>query len=418
MRQALTDRTLKALKPAPPGGRYDIFDAVVPAMGVRVTDKGKRTFILLGRFPPSRNPTRRALGEYPALELAVAREKARQWLDLIGRGIDPAAALEDEKQERARAASAKRDRAFETILSRYINARRRDGIRKVDEDQRDFERECLPHWRGRDIQSITMTDILRVVESIHNRGKTRQALNVAEKIGAFLSWCSDDDLITASPFKRKRIRIAVGEKQARTRVLSDAEIAAFWKATAALAPVYRDCYRMLLLTGQRLNDVAQASWSEIDLERRTLTIPASRFKSGRDHVVPLTDDAMAILGGVQRWPDSPWVFSFTGALAAGMESGPVKQRLDKEMAKVLPRIPAWVNHDLRRTVRTRLSELDISDEIAEATIGHVPPALVRVYNQSDRLRVKADALTRWQGELRMITGQAGGDNVVPMKGRA
>ena len=103
-RQNLTDKTLKALKPAPAGGRYEIFDVTVPNMGIRVTDKiadrktgrGRASFFLLARFPPSTNPTRRALGEYPAMELAGARNKAREWLALLEKGIDPKRQIEDE----------------------------------------------------------------------------------------------------------------------------------------------------------------------------------------------------------------------------------------------------------------------------------------------------------------------------------
>ena len=84
-RKRLTDRTLKALKPAKSGSRYDVMDADVSELGVRVTDRGLRTFILIARYPGSDNPTRRALGEYPALTLENASEPALgvRWLRLL-----------------------------------------------------------------------------------------------------------------------------------------------------------------------------------------------------------------------------------------------------------------------------------------------------------------------------------------------
>src|SRR5262245_57811088 len=88
-KRVLKDRTIKALKAAPPGERYEVSDAVVPGLVVRVTDKGTKTFALVARYPGSPNPTRRALGGYGELELAEAREKARRWLALIEKGIDP-----------------------------------------------------------------------------------------------------------------------------------------------------------------------------------------------------------------------------------------------------------------------------------------------------------------------------------------
>jgi integrase len=408
-RQNITDRFLRSLKSAPKGTRYEVFDTVVPSFGIRVTDKGKRSFFLLARYPGSSNPTRRTIGEYPAMELAPARSKAREWLELLGKRIDPQQVIVERSRAQATLEAAKNERAFETVLDRYIKTRRRDGIRKVDDDERDFNRECLPVWRGKPVDEITMTDILAVVQVIHDRGATRQALNMGQKIGTFLNWCADDELIPASPYRPKRVKIAIGERQSRDRVLTDDEIKAFWLSSADLGEVYRDVYRVLLLTGQRLNDIARASWSEIDLEKETLTIPADRFKSDRDHVVPLTPDVLAIIKAVKRWKKCPWVFSLDGIGAVTM-GDKVKGRLDAKMLETLRKstgnpdtvIAPWVNHDLRRTVRTRLSELDVLDEIAEIVIGHMPTKLNRTYNHSERLRVKLEALTTWEGALRAI----------------
>ncbi|HEV7254495.1 MAG TPA: integrase arm-type DNA-binding domain-containing protein [Mesorhizobium sp.] len=422
-RENLTDKRLKALKPAPAGQRYEIMDGIVPGMGIRVTDKGQKSFVFVARYPGSSNPTRRALGEYDALTLDAARDKAREWHGLISRGIDPKVKQEEERQAAASAASAKRDRSFETVLDRFIAARRRDGIRKADEDERDFKRECLPKWKGRDVADLKGADIMAVLEAIAERGKTRQALNMAQKIGTFFSWCADDELIDTSPYRAKKVRTSIGEKAARDRVFTDAELWAFWRATEGLEPVYRGVYRLLLLTGQRLNDIAQASWSEIDTTKKVLTVPADRFKSGRDHAVPLTDDAAEIIEALPRFEKSKWLCSLDGKHPVHI-GHKLKQRLDKAMLAALQEedeeatLPAWVNHDIRRTVRTRLSELDVMDEVAEAVIGHVPSALIRTYNQSDRMRVKRDALNRWQGALNVIVGRGQDANVIPLVGRA
>src|SRR5262249_56809328 len=93
MRRVLNDRIIKGLKPAKLGQRYDVMDAVLPGLGVRVTDKGTRSFVLVARFPGSSNPTRRALGEYGALGLADTRDEARKWLGLIAPRAAPAAGM-------------------------------------------------------------------------------------------------------------------------------------------------------------------------------------------------------------------------------------------------------------------------------------------------------------------------------------
>src|SRR5258706_1000026 len=93
----LTDRTLKALSPAPRGKHFDLMDSAVRGFGVRVSETGRRTFILLTRFPGSINPTRRAIGEYGELTLEKAREKARAWQELVKIGVDP---RDQEKRQR------------------------------------------------------------------------------------------------------------------------------------------------------------------------------------------------------------------------------------------------------------------------------------------------------------------------------
>ncbi|RWL17835.1 MAG: site-specific integrase [Mesorhizobium sp.] len=420
---SLTDFKVKNLKPADPGKRYDVMDADVRGFGVRVNDKRERSWIFYSRFPGKSAPERRSLGEYPAISLEDARKKAGTWRDMIKNGIDPKVKEEEARTAEKISAAQKRDRAFEAILDRFIKARRRDGIRKVNEDEKDFNRECLPKWKGRDVASLTMADIMEVVEGISARGAQRQALNMAQKIGTFFSWCVDDEVIEVSPYRAKKVRTAVGEKATRNRVLTDTEIQAFWKATEKLDVVPCSVYRLLLLTGQRLNDIAQASWSEVDLEKKVLTIPAARFKSERDHAVPLTDDAVEIIKALPRWKKCPWLFSLDGEHAATI-GHKLKLRLDMAMVAILKEddeeatLPAWINHDLRRTVRTRLSELDVMDEVAEAVIGHVPTALVRTYNQSDRMKVKRDALTRWQAALNPIVGKGKANNVISMAGRA
>lgn len=124
-RENLTDRSIKAKKRALPGKRHDYADTIVPGLRLRVTDRGHQSFVLMARYPANpKNPTRRTLGDcyippkpkkpgdeppipprklrHGALTLAEARDKARGWLDLIGRGIDPAAEAKRVREENRR----------------------------------------------------------------------------------------------------------------------------------------------------------------------------------------------------------------------------------------------------------------------------------------------------------------------------
>jgi hypothetical protein len=134
-RRTLTDRLIKSLKPAKPGTRYDATDAVVPGLCVTVTDRGHMSFALIARFPGSANPTRRKLGNYGAMSLAAARNKARQWLELLARGVDPR-----DHEERQRAAELRQlQNTFAAVAEDFI----RDKLpseRKGREVERDTAR--------------------------------------------------------------------------------------------------------------------------------------------------------------------------------------------------------------------------------------------------------------------------------------
>src|SRR5262249_60984161 len=105
MKKALNDRVLRSLKPAEAGQRYDVWDTVTPGLTVRVNDKGTKTFTLTPRLPGSANPTRRSIGAVGAIGLVEARKAAREWIELVKRGVVPAEQAERERraEERKRA---------------------------------------------------------------------------------------------------------------------------------------------------------------------------------------------------------------------------------------------------------------------------------------------------------------------------
>ncbi|HEY5818945.1 MAG TPA: Arm DNA-binding domain-containing protein, partial [Mesorhizobium sp.] len=165
-------------------------DAVVPGLGVRVTDKGQRTFVLVARFPGSSNPTRRALGDYGVLTLEKAREKARQWHGLIRQGVDPKEHDEDAKRELQR----RRDNSFRAVVADYIRLAvvgadenrpiQRKGLVVARELQAEFVADKIanggvrPGLGVRPIDSITRHDIVRVIDDAVARGARYQAHNL------------------------------------------------------------------------------------------------------------------------------------------------------------------------------------------------------------------------------------------------
>jgi integrase len=408
----LTDRKVQSLKPAAAGGRRELLDSVVSGFGVRVTDSGARTWILKTRYPGSTNPTRRALGEYPAMTLEQARAKAGQWRTLIKQGKDP----RDEEERQQRAEARQRANTFAVVAEDFIKDKLATE-RKGAEVERDIRREFLPVWGTRPITEITAHDVRDLVKGIKDRGAPYQAHNVLGHARRLFSWAIDQHAfgIEASPCDRLKPKAIIGEKKARKRVLSDDEIRAFWRNAGRLPYPYGPLCRLLLLTGQRHNEVAKATRGEFAPDGALWAIGAERFKSDADHMVPVSDDARAIFADLPRFKSGDFIFSTTFGVKRTVISDKVKNRLDARMLRTLRaaarkrgddptrvELRPWIIHDLRRTMRTHLSALRVSERTAEMVIGHGAKGIERVYDQHRYLDEMREALTLWAGRLRSI----------------
>jgi integrase len=414
----LTDRKLKSLEKKPPasGTTRDVDDGVVPGLKVRVMPSGERSFVLVARYPGSSNPTRRSLGMYGELTLEEAREKARRWRDLLRKGIDPKEEVARQKLTEQR----KRANTFAAVAEDFI-ADKLPSERKGREVERDIRREFIPLWGKRPITEIETIDIRNAVRAVKDRPAPAQARNLLGIAKRLFAWSVDQHCygLTASPAETLKPNKIIGEKATGDRILSDAELFALWRAATRTPYPHGPVYQILILTALRLNEAADASWPEFDQPNLIWTIPASRMKGkngkARAHAVPLTPELLGIIHELPRFKTGSYLFSTTfGSLPVWM-SGKVKSRIDDRMLRTMRALARrrgedsskvvlahWTNHDIRRTVRSRLSRLKITEEAREAVLAHVRPGIKGTYDHHDYLDEKREALTLWAGRLRDI----------------
>lgn len=386
----LTDRALKAMKPAPGGKRAVTWDAVQPHLGIRVTDTGAKSFVVVKRITGIRAPVVHVLGGYPALELAEARKRARTVLDQITRGVDPKK-FEKAKREEAR----QRDRNnFEAIAKTFV-AKHVSKNRKAQEVERIVERYLVPTFGDRQIADIKRREIADLLDDIE-KGQFRDrkgrmlggpvmADHVLATLRKLMNWYAarDDDFI--SPIVRGMARTKPSER-ARDRVLTDDEIRALWTALEAEddsrgdegtgSGPFTGLVRMLLLTAQRREEVAQMRRPEISGDG-LWTIPAERYKTKRPNTVPLSAAARMVIETQPRVDGSDLVFSTNGKTPfSGF--GKAKRRLDGAMLEGLRKMAAgweghaatvvllpWRLHDLRRTAKTLMIRAGVRPDISE-----------------------------------------------------
>ena len=223
----------------------------------------------------------------------------------------------------------------------------------------------------------------------HALDAIRRCLNWAAKKPAFgLKFSAATGLVDADIGLK-------GKALQRTRVLTDDELRAIWNACEDDA--FGKLVKLLLLTGQRRNDIAHMVWPELSdtPEGKLLTIPPARFKSAAAQEVPLSAMAAEIIDGLPRIKGSPYVLTSAGKRFSGFSKP--KRRLDMASGA-----KGWKLHDLRRTVRTRLGQLRIEPLIAELVIGHSAPSLHQIYDQSTHREEKREALEKWAAKLATI----------------
>jgi integrase len=425
-RTALTPRKVETLKPAPKGKRTQVMDSIVPGFGVRVTESGQRTFIYQGRFPGSPNQVRREIGRVGSIDLAAARDKAREWSGLIGAGIDPREV--ERKAEEARATA--RATTFEAVAEDYFReklARQRSG--KVIEKR--FRKRLIPIFTDRPITDITDLDVLSKVVNPIKAQTPSQARQLFNDLGNFFAWVIDQRVygIKASPCATIKISKIVGKIVPRQRVLNDDELRALWMGAGRLPYLVGPLYRGLILTALRLRELSNTERAEWHLHGNSwqLLIGADRMKGKQAHAVPGNADLREIYDACPK--RGRYMFSFNGGEKPMTVGDGVKEQIDAEMLRVLREIAVergddpdsvelahWVTHDIRRTVRSRLSRIKGIDlETREAVLAHVKPGIQRTYDVHDYFDEKREALALWAARLRQIVEPPpAASNVIPM----
>jgi integrase len=404
----LTDAKIKGLK-RPEKGQVEISDPTVPGLRVRMGTSGAQTFILRKRIAGRiRNIT---VGRYspPRFGLAEARKKARTIISDIEAGKDPTTALTTPRRG---------GQGAETIRSLWPQYKAAKADRRsIYEIERVFDRYVLPELGDRIADAVTRGDVTRFIDGIAERAPV-MARNVHAQLSSFYTWALPRlDRLPANPCRDAG---RPTKPKSRDRVLSEAELGALWKVADAQPEPWRSSLKLLILTGQRREEVFGADRAEFDLKAKLWTIPADKAKNGSAHLVPLSPAAVAVLKGITEVEGSAKLFPASGNKDNG-PSGISKavERVRKALAAEMKAdVPHWSLHDIRRTVATGMQRLGIRLEVTEAVLNHVSGSrsgIVGVYQRHDFFAEKRHALEAWAAEAARIAKGAERGNVVALR---
>lgn len=355
-KRPLTPKGIEALKgPEPGSGKRKLYyDALVPGLAVRVTDKGTKAFVLVGRFG-SKNPTARSLGLVGSLTLEVARIRAREWLALIDQGKDPAQVAAQAEAETVRA-----------VCEEWF-ARRGQGLRSATAQRSRLERHVYPTLGPMPTADIRRSDVVRLHDRLTAERGPIAANRVVSLLRAVFNWWE----VRNEEFRNPVVRGMMSAEQARDRVLSDPELRAIWHVTDPLPAAFTAFIRFLLLTGARRSEASEMKWSE--LVDGVWTLPAARNKTGVELARPLAQAALALLAELPRLGDFVFTRSGSGALGGIAD---LKYRLDQASS-----VSGYTIHDLRRTARSLMSRAGVSSDHAERCLGHIMPGIRATYDR-------------------------------------
>jgi integrase len=416
-KKVLTTRSLEALKPAPKGSRDMHWDVLVPSFAIRVTDTGAATPVVKRRIGKTGNPVCRVVGDpwtvplprksHVPFNLEVLRKNARKVISEMRAGGDPTEKKLAEAQEVKRRA----DSVFGLVAEKYIGEHV-SKLKRPTEIAAAIRRAWEPVW-DKQIADVTDEDVSAIVKAIA-KDRPYAAYHAFAYGSGLFSWAiaARTYRLKTSPFSSLSIKGLIGGRDPRQRVLSDNELKVIWQATskeAGLGYPLAPFVRMLILTGQRLREVAEATWSEFDLDGRVWTIPAERMKGDSAHEVPLSEDVVRLLEELPRG-QGPFVFSTTDGARPISGFSKAKARIDRALVDVAP----WRFHDLRRSVRTGLGGLSVQTKVAELVIAHAQPGLHKVYDLHKYRDEKRRALDLWARRVDAIVSGETGSKVIDL----
>lgn len=425
MAKKLTVAMIEKIKPTEE--RQEIPDAGSEGLRLLVHPSGKKSWVMRYRAPDGTH-AKLTLGPVDLsgregsgtpsrggpLTLREARIVATEMSRLRASGIDP-------RDHRKQAGETFLEVAADFIKDhkdRRTWADIADMLGLDDEDLSPKPGGLAERWRNKRIGEITSNDVHAVIQECINTGipgtkaaprkSDNRGRKMGDALGALFKWAARHrrDLIhvnpvvgvyrPAPPSQRQRVLNARGE------IRQADELRQFWKATGIMGQPYGPLFRLLLLTGCRLSEIAEMTYSELSDDFSTLHLSGDRTKNKRPHVVYLSPLAREVLRSVTPIEGCPYVFSTKGREGRTHVSGFSKA---KALLDGLMTVQDWRLHDLRRTAATGMAGLGVPPHIVEAALNHVSGAKAGVagtYNVEAYMKERKEALERWATHIASI----------------
>lgn len=389
-----------------------LWDDQLKGFGIRLAPSSRAYWLVLMRIGVGGSKakfSKKYFDDYESLAPDKAREKASALLFEIKSGTD---LKEKTRVERRKALEVYSSGKLKDVWKKYFEKQNKPG-RYWHEVKRRFEGEIIPVLKPDTLVSnISKKDIISLLDAKETVTRSGARLHYAA-LSPFFKWCVQREIITQSPM--------AGLSQpkpyaSRDRVLTDEELLLVWKAASDLPYPWGPFYKLLILTLQRRDEVANLPWSELTIKRGEWIIPSARTKNGKEHLVHLSNWSIDILGSMASVGESGETFVFTTASKvvdrkrfelpiSGFSKA--KLLLDAKIKELNHgrAIPEWRVHDLRRTGATGMGALGVAPHVTERILNHtsgVTGGLVGVYQRFEYVAERRDAMSKWANHISQL----------------
>lgn len=382
--QPLTDTRIKALQPK--ASRYPVSDG--GGLILEVMPSGSKIWRYRYSLHGKRQPPV-TLGEYPALGLQAARDRARRYAEIVAGGVSPVA---DARKDRGAVKRLDTVRDFTALwIDEQVAGKSAEYLRTT---RRALEKDVFPAIGNKPMPEVTPGDVLAICDRIKGRGAPKMALHTRNVIKRMYEYAIARQLVTTNPATAVVARF-IATQESRERVLSPDETGRVLRAVYAssIRRPLKLAIHLLVLTMVRKSELIEARWSEFDLDAGIWRIPADRMKKDREHWVYLAPQAVAMLRELhENRTSQQYVFP---TVRGGIDRPIAKSTLNQAVRALDMEVQHFVLHDFRRTASTHLHEMGQSSDAIEKALAHSIKGIKGVYNRAEYAEERRRILQLW-----------------------
>ncbi|EJD6581708.1 integrase [Providencia rettgeri] len=382
----LTDTEIKAAKPQDKD--YQLYDG--DGLTLLIKSSGSKLWQFRYYRPYTKQRTKQSFGAYPSVTLSDARKLRAESRSLLAKDIDP----QEYQKDQIRNSQEAKTNTFQLVAERWWEVKKSTVTEDYGNDiWRSLERDVFPAIGDISVTDIKAHILVQAIQPVQARGALETVRRLCQRINEVMIYAQNTGLIDAVP------SINIGKafekpKKKNMPSIPPEQLPKLMQTmrTASISLSTRCLFMWQLLTISRPTEAAEARWDEINFETNEWKIPAARMKMNREHTVPLSDAALAILELMKPLSGNrEFIFPSRIKPTQPMNSQTVNAALKRAgFGGVL------VSHGLRSIASTALNEQGFPPDVIEAALAHVDKNEVRrAYNRSDYLEQRRPMMQWW-----------------------